>query len=119
MRAAATRTICSCRELSSRYGTARSSGRSSHSPQAIERATRKKGPNRCARAPSELAVGGAGAGAEDPGVSCSTMVTAHHDAESSDRCLIALQDPEEFLVGAEQERGVACGEHGASTRWVL
>ena len=36
MRAAAARTICSCSELSSRYGTARSSGRSSQSPQPID-----------------------------------------------------------------------------------
>ena len=45
MRVAAKRTICSCRELSSRYGTARSSGRSSHSPQATARATTTQGPN--------------------------------------------------------------------------
>ena len=63
--------------------------------------------------------GTCGTGAEDPGVSSSTMVTAHHDAESSDRCLIALQDPEELLVRAEQERGVAGGEDGAPTGRVL
>ncbi len=45
MRVAANRTICSCRELSSRYGTARSSGRSSHRPQATATVTTMKGPN--------------------------------------------------------------------------
>src|SRR5271163_3785231 len=113
MRAAAARTICSCRELSSRYGTARSSGRSSHRPQASERATRIQGPNHAADLPSGAAADASGTGAEDPSVSSSTMVTAHHDAESSDRCLIALQDPEKFLVGAEQERCVAGGENCA------
>jgi hypothetical protein len=47
------------------------------------------------------------------------MVTAHHDAESSDSCLIALQDPEELLVGAEQERGVPSDEDRASTGRML
>jgi hypothetical protein len=41
------------------------------------------------------------------------MVTTHHDAESLDWCLIALQDPAELLVGTEEERGVATGEDGA------
>ena len=45
MRVAAKRTICSCRELSSRYGTARNSGRSSHSPQTTARVTTTQGPN--------------------------------------------------------------------------
>jgi hypothetical protein len=45
MRAAAIRTICSCRELSSRYGTARSSGRSSHRPQTTAMVTTTQGPN--------------------------------------------------------------------------
>jgi hypothetical protein len=35
------------------------------------------------------------------------MVTAHHDAEWLDGCLIALQDPEEFLVRAgPRESGI-------------
>ena len=72
------------------------------------------------RRPAAAAVGGAaGRGREDPGASSSTMVMAHHDAESSDRCLIALQDPEELLVGAEQEGGVAPGEDGAAAGRML
>jgi hypothetical protein len=47
------------------------------------------------------------------------MVTAHHDAESPGGCLIALEDPEDFLVGAEQERGVASSEDGAPARRIL
>ena len=45
MRAAANRTICSCSELSSRYGTARNSGRSSHRPQTTAMVTTTQGPN--------------------------------------------------------------------------
>ena len=62
MRAAAVRTICSCSELSSRYGTARSSGRSSHRPQARDRATRRNGPM---RPPVEVWRGAASGGGLD------------------------------------------------------
>src|ERR1700733_11979554 len=113
MRVAAARTICSCNELSSRYGTARSSGRSSQSPQPIARATRIQGPHQAGCLASDVAGTGPGATGADPGVSCSTMVTAHHDAESPDGCLIALLDgcsctPSAVAVSDPAQRGGAC-----------
>ena len=44
---------------------------------------------------------------------------AHHDADLRAPCLIALENPEEFLVGTDERGGVAPGEDGASARWLL
>jgi hypothetical protein len=85
----------------------------------MERATRIQGPSRAGDLVVGVAGSGGGAAAGDPGVSSWTMVTAHHDADWLDGCLIALQDPEELLIGAEQEGGVPTGEDGAPAGRVL
>ena len=57
-------------------------------PRPCDRATRTQGPNQavglrwCVADPARMA-------AEDPGLSSSTMVTAHHDAQSPGRRVLA------------------------------
>ena len=82
------------------------------------------GRGRCGMAPPQAVdptpSGRIGPGADwYHGISCSTVVMAHHDADLRAPCLIALENLEELLIGTDEIGGVATGEDGASARWML